>query len=1848
LNEEILRLVAVGDFAHALKAIDEFKKFAITNISSVNREYAKFSSKIGNSLNKLEAAFERLATVTKRKDLISGLRGLGARISNIAREYAQDIGTLYEGLVSELDKTHNKIKVMAMGTPRFIGRGLPGAGATIRGSGEALVARYGTREINRLQAQINRLFTRMSEGLIPVEEFASKVQHIRDRMRGVVEDIERVKQLMTALSGIEENLTATMNTRVTLGDMLVKRYERMKAHHKEMISIAGILIDKNNEYYKMSSDIQLKVEELKQSESEIIQLYDREIRYAKEGLAILLRKGRPLSEIQAQTKTILNLEKQRNRELEKIRKQAISINKELQSDPYTKIVNQMLKKEAEINRLRKTREAMTSAQIAQEKHLIAVAGVTIDTRKSLYQVNEDIRTIVRSLAETERLINTYYDQEVAKKKKALNLLIQQKAPIEVVQEASREVIELEKLREKELARISQYMIRINRLLSSQAKGPELRKVINQLKLLAGEAMRTAKATSTLGLSNKELSSDIVRLGGATTGLFRVFSRWRNRLLVLSFAFAGLIRSMKQYMEMAAEAQKRSMALTTIATNFGISLSKVRDAMNKLTADGIIGFSDAAQALKNLLSIGADIDLVVENLEAMKDAALANGRAAFTAGENIVAYTQGIKEMRSQLTDSAGVLDNISTLLRNNKDLVQKVGQANALMILFTKKALQFEGMRAKMLQTLSGQLAILKTRTYELKVAIGEAIMPVMQQLTKFYMALVENLRDTFNKNKGLIRVYAREVGDSLVNVFKVVTTLGKALFELGQVYLAPTLYLFSKFAKVLVDVKVAGSSLSTWLFSFIIIMRTTMALTRAYTKSMEKGVLAAIAMEKATHKSATAFTILGRALTKVPFKAFGTISLIITLLTAVLYKVSDIIRKQKELAAIENKRLQLVKDLKNNYETINDVLGKIEELRKREKQPGMPSLAEYFETLRQLEVLQQRRKEIGKELLFVFKEWSIDREIARIKSSLKEMEDAYGETLKSLRASGVELTENGKILIRSAKTNEVIFRSSIDQLKAWDEVLKIVYEDTGAIPQMSDEVKKMVGDAREEIEKLKISIQTTNFIGLAKDMASAFQTFRQSMIETIRGLTELDIKSESAFKKATSYFKGLKEAVGSLMETMDKFDIVSAGLPEAWTRLVREKAGLPEATKWIDLLKEVSKMSLEAPKLPEKLQKLIQLTKEAGGQAEIINNWARALLRTVNLLKSMREAEEVLQELKQLQMQQMFQEWGQSLQKYTDDVTEFIDKSKQFRDSIRRETEERQRYIETLRNLRDISAYTEFSQKIAKERVEWTNKYNTQLDAISRKIKEISDEQKRIHRFYDMISKLADELGMKAELQAQYDKVIADLNSQIAELKAIQNSLDEEKNANLQQILNALREEYYLRIKIREEEERRKRIEQLFQRLEPYVMKYGGIRAYMRYQKALLDYRKSLWIDNIKDIISSEKLEYNDLFKYLVEQVGISGQEVEEKVKGIFELKNLFEGAPGFESVDFRGSIEFAVQELINNYVNELQKRQNKDILAQGFFNLLGGSLEMLGISGGKELFGQFFSVMKIERGLGEELAKLRSIDMSKMSQAEKDALLDRQKSITDALATAETIRWQIMAEIAKSGIAQYIEIMKGFHNLEIQYAAERVKLQEQLKYGLIDQETYQRKMQALRVKEEADRRVYWLRMRQQFAEHLAQFLAMQGVEMAFEAAKLALKGDFLGAAKYAALAILAGAGSSPFLQLARSYGLKAAKIEAAAEVRAQAIEQGYIGATTTQGNVAYNPMGSYVPGVNTTTNLPNYGVTLTNPTTAPTVNISLNLNADTMLMGSDIEEAGEMLGRKIVNVVNEAIETGEVQLSR
>jgi len=405
--------------------------------------------------------------------------------------------------------------------------------------------------------------------------------------------------------------------------------------------------------------------------------------------------------------------------------------------------------------------------------------------------------------------------------------------------------------------------------------------------------------------------------------------------------------------------------------------------------------------------------------------------------------------------------------------------------------------------------------------------------------------------------------------------------------------------------------------------------------------------------------------------------------------------------------------------------------------------------------------------------------------------------------------------------------------------------------------------------------------------------------------------------------------------------------------------------------------------------------------------------------------------------MQQMFQEWGQSLQKYNDEVQEFIDKSKQFRESVEKEIEERRKAVETLGGLGDISAYTEFTQQVATKQTELANQYKTQLAAIDREINNIMREQENIAAFYESINDLAKEMGINLKENETYTEIITELNRRLLQLGYERDRLEKLSNTNQEQYLNLLREEYYLKIKIREEEERRKRIEQLFQRLEPHIMRYGGIGAYMQYQRALLSYQESLWQQTAQSMLENTKLEFNDLLNFLVTQVGIASDTVEREIsKGFSEKGKLLPEQKNFVSEQ--------VQNLIETYVNELQKRQNKDILAKGLFDLLGGSLEMFGISGSKNLFGTFFSVMQIRKGLEEELFKLP-----------EDAVKE-QDAIIDLITNAEATKWRILAEIAKAGVAQYMEIIKGFHNLEIQYAAERVKLQEQLKYGLIEQNIF------------------------------------------------------------------------------------------------------------------------------------------------------------------------------------------------
>ena len=159
----------------------------------------------------------------------------------------------------------------------------------------------------------------------------------------------------------------------------------------------------------------------------------------------------------------------------------------------------------------------------------------------------------------------------------------------------------------------------------------------------------------MGVSNRTLSNAI-RQGGATTGILRFFSRWRNRILVLTFAMAGLVRAMKNFVKIAADTEKQALALETVATNFGLSTDVVTKKVKALAEDGLFSIQAVSQAMKNLLSMGVNVERASVAIDTFKDSILANGKATISMDDALITGTQGLKEFRSQVSDNLGVMD----------------------------------------------------------------------------------------------------------------------------------------------------------------------------------------------------------------------------------------------------------------------------------------------------------------------------------------------------------------------------------------------------------------------------------------------------------------------------------------------------------------------------------------------------------------------------------------------------------------------------------------------------------------------------------------------------------------------------------------------------------------------------------------------------------------------------------------------------------------------------------------------------------------------------------------------------------------------------------------------------------------------------------------------------------------------------------------------------------------------------------------------------------------------------------------------------------------------------------------
>lgn len=218
-------------------------------------------------------------------------------------------------------------------------------------------------------------------------------------------------------------------------------------------------------------------------------------------------------------------------------------------------------------------------------------------------------------------------------------------------------------------------------------------------------------------------------------------------VALAFGTAAIINFGKEAVKAASSLNDAWMGLESIVSGQGKSFSKAKSFIQDYISDGLVPLENAVTAYKNLAARGYSTEQIEKTLVALKDAAAFGRQASYSLGEAVSTATEGLKNENSILVDNAGVTKNVAKMwdeyaksigtTANNLTQEQKI-QAEVNGIL---NETRFQtGDAAKLVNTYSGQIALLGYNFQNLKVQVGNALIPIAQAVLPGINAIIAAL----------------------------------------------------------------------------------------------------------------------------------------------------------------------------------------------------------------------------------------------------------------------------------------------------------------------------------------------------------------------------------------------------------------------------------------------------------------------------------------------------------------------------------------------------------------------------------------------------------------------------------------------------------------------------------------------------------------------------------------------------------------------------------------------------------------------------------------------------------------------------------------------------------------------------------------------------------------------------------------------------------------------------------------------------------------------------------------------------------------------------------------------------
>lgn len=247
----------------------------------------------------------------------------------------------------------------------------------------------------------------------------------------------------------------------------------------------------------------------------------------------------------------------------------------------------------------------------------------------------------------------------------------------------------------------------------------------------------------------------INSSGFNKGIKGMMTSLKSLALAIGIAFSlgAVIAFGKASVDAASEIQSAFIGLQSIVEGQGKSFSGAKAFIEDYISDGLVPAANAVTAYKNLLMRGYSTEQIETVMDALKNASAFGRQASLTMGQAVQSATEGLKNENSILVDNSGVTKNVSMMW---KDYATSIGTTVGALTKVQKIEAEVQGIlqetrfqmgdAAKLSGTYAGRISALGVSFTNLKVAIGNSIIPIINQIVPYIKAAIDALTIFFNQ----------------------------------------------------------------------------------------------------------------------------------------------------------------------------------------------------------------------------------------------------------------------------------------------------------------------------------------------------------------------------------------------------------------------------------------------------------------------------------------------------------------------------------------------------------------------------------------------------------------------------------------------------------------------------------------------------------------------------------------------------------------------------------------------------------------------------------------------------------------------------------------------------------------------------------------------------------------------------------------------------------------------------------------------------------------------------------------------------------------------------------------------